>query len=419
MNIPINTDLQEISFNGQDVEELVYNGVTVWTKTQPDYEHTRCTFEILTSGTITFTSSASNWQTIKYNYYNEKTGQALGEITCTSAGNSINVNAGDKISFKLYNNELNFNPQKYYSIRISTTCEFNLSGNMCTLATNSTNIGMNLNNQEYALSYFFYGCTGLKSAKNLYIPIITKSGNDVFLPDNYLKYTFYGCTNLEYPPVFYNKNLTYTSMGNSSFFGMFQNCSKLKYTPILRCTGLYGNNTTQYQAYAYMFSGCSSLTDSYITFTGTKAANSEFKAMFRGCSNLVNLNITSLPYTTIYSNGMYEMFRGCSKITTAPTLSGTTLNESCYQGMFYDCTNLETAPELLATTLTTNCYKQMFFNCSKINYIKCLANSSSSNYSSQWLYNVSPTGTFVKKRNISWSTGASGIPSGWTIEQLT
>ena len=35
-----------------------------------------------------------------------------------------------------------------------------------------------------------------------------------------------------------------------------------------------------------------------------------------------------------------------------------------------------------------------------------------------WLKDVSPTGTFKKAASATWSTGASGIPSGWTVQNV-
>ena len=87
-----------------------------------------------------------------------------------------------------------------------------------------------------------------------------------------------------------------------------------------------------------------------------------------------------------------------------------------YDEMFNGCTSLTTAPELPATTLVENCYKQMFYDCTKLNHIKCLATDiSASNCLNNWVNGVSPTGTFVKKAGVNWPTGASGIPSGWTV----
>jgi hypothetical protein len=86
--------------------------------------------------------------------------------------------------------------------------------------------------------------------------------------------------------------------------------------------------------------------------------------------------------------------------------------------MFYRCTNLRTAPELPATTLAKDCYVGMFYDCTNLNYIKCLAtNISANNCTGNWVSNVSSTGTFIKDANMtSWTTGNSGIPRNWTVQ---
>ena len=85
--------------------------------------------------------------------------------------------------------------------------------------------------------------------------------------------------------------------------------------------------------------------------------------------------------------------------------------------MFSGCTSLTTAPELPATTLAIGCYLGMFNNCSSLNTVKCLATDiSANNCTNTWTYGVSATGTFIKSANMSsWTTGTSGIPSGWTV----
>lgn len=91
-------------------------------------------------------------------------------------------------------------------------------------------------------------------------------------------------------------------------------------------------------------------------------------------------------------------------------------NYTC-ESMFSGCTSLTTAPVLSASTLTENRYKDMFKGCSKLNYIKCLATDiSASGCTEGWLDGVSSSGTFVKASSMnSWPSGASGIPSGWTV----
>jgi hypothetical protein len=142
-----------------------------------------------------------------------------------------------------------------------------------------------------------------------------------------------------------------------------------------------------------------------------------YQCMFYGCTALTKAP-TALPATTMTDSCYSSMFNKCSSLTTAPALPATTLAINCYEGMFWGCTSLTIAPELPVTTLITNCYANMFYGCSRLNYIKCLAaNISASSCTNNWVYNVSSTGTFVKDPNMSgWTTGISGIPSGWTVQ---
>ena len=102
-------------------------------------------------------------------------------------------------------------------------------------------------------------------------------------------------------------------------------------------------------------------------------------------------------------------------------LPATTLQNYCYLRMFYGCTALITAPELPATTLASNCYNSMFYNCSSLNYIKCLATDiSASGCTSGWVSGVASSGTFVKAATMTgWSTGNSGIPNNWTVQDAS
>jgi hypothetical protein len=60
----------------------------------------------------------------------------------------------------------------------------------------------------------------------------------------------------------------------------------------------------------------------------------------------------------------------------------------------------------------------MFRGCTKLNYIQCLAtNISASKCTNNWVSGVAASGTFVKDPSMeSWTTGNSGIPSNWTVE---
>ncbi len=123
----------------------------------------------------------------------------------------------------------------------------------------------------------------------------------------------------------------------------------------------------------------------------------------------------TLPSTYTFAH----LFQGNTKLTDAGNLilPATTLTQYCYLYMFNGCTNLETAPVLPATTLAQGCYNRMFYNCVNLNSVTCLATTiSASNNTGDWLSGVAATGTFTKAAGTTnWSSGASGIPSGWTV----
>lgn len=152
-----------------------------------------------------------------------------------------------------------------------------------------------------------------------------------------------------------------------------------------------------------------------LVLPATTIGTNVYKQMFSGCTNLI-LGPAILPAPVLTESCYSSMFNGCTSLTTAPELPATILASQCYISMFQGCKSLATAPELPATTLAERCYEYMFNGCASLNYIKCLARDiSASRCTTGWVSNVASTGTFVKNQNMSgWTTGTSGIPSGWT-----
>jgi hypothetical protein len=62
----------------------------------------------------------------------------------------------------------------------------------------------------------------------------------------------------------------------------------------------------------------------------------------------------------------------------------------------------------------------MFKNCILLNFVQCNATNVSANKCLEnWLENVSANGTFKKNPSMNdWPSGASGIPNGWTVEDI-
>ena len=158
---------------------------------------------------------------------------------------------------------------------------------------------------------------------------------------------------------------------------------------------LYGDN----------FSGQTALTDNYL-----------FQGLFQD-SNIISAENLIIPATTLTDGCYLYMFAGCTNLTTAPNLPALNLAVSCYHYMFWRCTSLVNAPELSALNLVRLCYALMFAGCTNLNSITCLAtDKSAESCTYNWVNNVSATGTFVKDANTTWTTGISGIPSGWTVQ---
>ena len=86
--------------------------------------------------------------------------------------------------------------------------------------------------------------------------------------------------------------------------------------------------------------------------------------MFSGCTSLTSA--PELSATTLTNSCYYNMFNRCTSLTSAPRLPATTLANYCYSNMFNSCTSLTTAPELPATTLASNCYRGLFKGCSSL-----------------------------------------------------
>ena len=134
---------------------------------------------------------------------------------------------------------------------------------------------------------------------------------------------------------------------------------------------------------------------------------------------LIDAGELVLPATTLSAYCYEGLFGNLGLLVNIPIiLPATTLAEGCYKNMFNGCHSIVNAPILPATTLTTFCYYTMFYNCLSLSHIKCAATDiSATNCTHHWVWRVASNGTFIKNPNMSsWSTGASGIPSGWTIQ---
>lgn len=120
------------------------------------------------------------------------------------------------------------------------------------------------------------------------------------------------------------------------------------------------------------------------------------------------------------SSDISKRFTGNTSLVSAKNLI--IPNPICYSNVsnncFANCTNLVYGPTLIQTQSWMDC-RSMFANCVNLKYIKCLFTDLSNVNFGGWMYNVSPTGTFIKYPGVDWPIGESGIPEGWTILEST
>ena len=120
------------------------------------------------------------------------------------------------------------------------------------------------------------------------------------------------------------------------------------------------------------------------------------------------------------TNNFRNFFSYCTGLTTPENLilpNSTT--QSMYNYMFQNCT-FEKAPVLPASNIAQYSYSYMLRRNPNLKYVKCLARTGISTRNCQnWFQECTAVGTFVKYPGTSWSSGISGIPTGWTVIEST
>ena len=189
------------------------------------------------------------------------------------------------------------------------------------------------------------------------------------------------------------------TMASYCYAYMFYGCTSLTQAPDLPATTL-----TDY-CYNGMFRGCTSLTQAP-TFPATTLASNCYTNMFQGCTNLTQA--PALPATTLATNCYGYMFQGCTSLTHVPALPATTLAPSCYRYMFQGCTSLTQVPALSATTLAAYCYYCMFHKCTSLK----LSTTQTGEYTVAYRIPITGTGTNAESALSNMFAGTGGTFKG-------
>jgi len=385
------------------------------------YNQEYLTIEILDTGNSDTATVYSNKSGLEYRVDNGEWQTYNGGIVCQK---------GSKIQWR--GNLTTTNNQRVFNISDDAT--YQTFGNINSVYDYDT-----FTNNCYDYENFFYNSKNLLYADNLILPATT-------LAQAAYKCMFNGCESLVKAPVLPATELAIdcycemfkgcaittapalpaTKMYQGCYYQMFGNCKQLVNAPQLPATELADG------CYMSMFHSCWALQNAP-QLPATTMYQSCYQSMFQDCKNL--LAAPELPATTLADYCYAYMFWGCTLLASVPTtLPATELRRYCYEYMFQDCISLMGAPELPATTfqnpaivaevnngLAMYAYNRMFSGCTRLQYIKAMFASIPDNYTirnftSDWVYNVASTGTFVKNGGATWNEiGKDGVPSGWTV----
>jgi hypothetical protein len=140
-----------------------------------------------------------------------------------------------------------------------------------------------------------------------------------------------------------------------------------------------------------------------------------FDSTFNGATNMSTPPVMKI--NTIGAASCNYMFYNAG-ITYCPQLNMKTIAAKCFVNMFKGCVNITEGMDLPALTLADSCYSGMYSGCTSLSRIKMLATNISANRClNGWVNGVAAEGTFIKNRNATWTTtGANGVPTGWTIQ---
>lgn len=200
-----------------------------------------------------------------------------------------------------------------------------------------------------------------------------------------------------------------TLSDDSNFQSLFINC-----TGLTEAVHLYlpASSLTP-SCYAYMFSGCASLT-STPELPITTLADGCYSHMFNGCTSLTTA--PELPATTLSNNCYRGMFKGCTRLVNPPeVLVANIVPQSAYYDMFNGCTSLTSSPVISAHTFNETACSSMFYDCTSLNEITCFTRYRTGNSTQNWVYNVAVSGTFIQHQFAKWGLGYNGIPTTWVV----
>lgn len=118
-----------------------------------------------------------------------------------------------------------------------------------------------------------------------------------------------------------------------------------------------------------------------------------FRRLFENFTNLYRMPNIDFRFGNGGSSALFDCFRGCTNLVETSRIELTVLRAYSCQNMFYGCSSLATV------------------------YVE-FTDISPTNAINNWLYGVAATGTLYCPHDLVLPSGASGLPTGWTREDI-
>lgn len=212
------------------------------------------------------------------------------------------------------------------------------------------------------------------------------------------------------------------------------------------------NTTKQFKVYGNAMSLLNG--NNFVSNSTFDSGGYNLCGLFYGVTTLVDASNLILPATTLYTSCYNGMFRGCTNLEYGPKLlPSLDVPADGYSSMFEGCVKLIEAPEILATSVSgntalnrmfcmnrnskvtavmtkgpvlritnpsaySNTYQQLFCGNGNLTEVTILVQATNITFSN-WL-NYTNTGGVIKTLSgTTFSSGVSGLPSGWTTQEYS
>lgn len=172
------------------------------------------------------------------------------------------------------------------------------------------------------------------------------------------------------------------------------------------------------QAYALrrLFMQAPVVDASSLVLTAKKVGTDGYNSMFLQCSDLVYTPL--IVADEIGATGMYSMFSTCLNLVNAQDVRVKVMRDYCAQNMFNGCSSMVAGPVIWATDMGGGCMRMAFSGCSLLSSVTIHATTLGNYALEMWLRGVAASGTLTCPQSLVLESGESGLPTGWTRNNL-